>query len=151
MAEWQMAKQEVKVPCPDCGRVIGLRPAKPGLLRPSYHYPTQRSLERPNEGCPGTRRRFSVDSVADTQLMVLLPPGGNQCQRCLGPHAYDVSVPSHLWNEVVRAGAQPDYLCASCVLAVFAMAGRDFTAHLWGLGLRDGIKLTVVFDEAHKP
>lgn len=66
------------------------------------------------------------------------PPCGN----CGGPHQFDTSIPSYLWNEVVRASGKSDYLCLSCIVSVFASAGKSFTATLWGDNL-DGIQIAV--------
>jgi hypothetical protein len=54
------------------------------------------------------------------------------CSGCGGPHAFDTSVPSHLWNRVVRASGLGDYLCTSCIVAAFVKAGEGFTAELYG-------------------
>jgi hypothetical protein len=56
----------------------------------------------------------------------------DRCQGCGGRYDFDTSVPSAVWNEVIRGGGFPDYLCASCILAAFVKAGRSFTATLWG-------------------
>ncbi len=64
------------------------------------------------------------------------------CLGCGGPHRYDATVPSPLWNRVVRAAGGPEHLCAACVLLAFARAGEGFTATLWGVGL-DGVAITV--------
>lgn len=54
------------------------------------------------------------------------------CGGCGGPHEYDTSVPSPLWNRVVREQGLSDYLCASCIVKVFARARTSFTAELYG-------------------
>jgi hypothetical protein len=54
------------------------------------------------------------------------------CQGCGGPHPFDTTIPSPLWNQVVRARKLPEFLCASCILRVFAGEGVSFTAELWG-------------------
>jgi hypothetical protein len=56
------------------------------------------------------------------------------CGRCGGPCLFDTSVPSVLWNRVVRPLGGSEYLCASCVIAAFARAGVSFTAELHGGG-----------------
>jgi hypothetical protein len=56
------------------------------------------------------------------------------CDQCRGPHVFDTSVPSVLWNQVIRGAGLPDYLCTTCVVRAFAAAGVSFTAHLYGEG-----------------
>lgn len=53
------------------------------------------------------------------------------CQGCGGPHQFDTSIPSPVWNRVIRARELPENLCASCILAEFAKADCGFTATLW--------------------
>ena len=57
------------------------------------------------------------------------------CSGCGGPHRFDTSVPSTLWNAVVRAEHLPEYLCTTCIILAFVAADRSFTATLWGNGL----------------
>lgn len=59
--------------------------------------------------------------------MSINPP----CEGCGGPHPFDLSVPSDLWNRVIRESGKPDYLCPTCILRAFVLAGVDFTATLW--------------------
>jgi hypothetical protein len=54
------------------------------------------------------------------------------CGGCGGPHPFDTSVPSVLWNRVIRAKNIPEYLCTTCIVREFAKAGVSFTATLWG-------------------
>lgn len=54
------------------------------------------------------------------------------CSRCHGPHPYDTSIPSVVWNAVVRAQNLPEFLCATCIIEVFVEQGQSFTATLWG-------------------
>lgn len=54
------------------------------------------------------------------------------CRGCGGPHPFDTSVPSVLWNRVVRASGLPDYLCTTCIVRAFANAGESFMATLHG-------------------
>lgn len=56
------------------------------------------------------------------------------CVHCGGPHPYDTSIPSPLWNSVIRAQGLPDYLCLTCITRAFAHAGVSFTAELYGDG-----------------
>lgn len=53
------------------------------------------------------------------------------CQRCSGPHEFDTSVPSELWNTVVRPRGF-DTLCLNCIVVLFVEAGVDLRATLWG-------------------
>lgn len=64
------------------------------------------------------------------------------CQQCGGTHAFDMSLPSDVWNRVIRGGGYPDTLCSSCIIRAFAVAGESFTATLWGDNL-EGIRITV--------
>lgn len=59
-------------------------------------------------------------------------PACPSCSMCGGPHPFDTTIPSDIWNAVVRAKGLPEYLCATCILRVFAEAGVSFTANLWG-------------------
>lgn len=54
-----------------------------------------------------------------------LPAG---CGGCGGPHRFDTSVPSVLWNRVIRSQGLSEYLCAACIVREFAKAGVSFTA-----------------------
>lgn len=54
------------------------------------------------------------------------------CSGCGGPHPFDTTVPSVIWNEIIRAQGLPDYLCLTCIVRAFALAGRSFTADLVG-------------------
>ncbi len=54
------------------------------------------------------------------------------CSGCDGPHPFDTSIPSVLWNRVIRAAGLPDYLCLTCIVRAFAKAGVSFTAELYG-------------------
>jgi hypothetical protein len=56
----------------------------------------------------------------------------DSCSRCGGPCPFDTSLPSVLWNGVIRAQGLPDYLCTTCIVRAFAKAGVSFTATLWG-------------------
>lgn len=53
------------------------------------------------------------------------------CAMCDGPHPFDTTIPSVVWNQVIRAQELPDYLCLTCIVRVFAESGRSFTAQLW--------------------
>ena len=57
------------------------------------------------------------------------------CRGCGGPHPFDTTVPSAVWNETIRAAGLPDYLCLTCIVLEFARQGKSFTADLVGDGL----------------
>ena len=57
------------------------------------------------------------------------------CGGCGGPHRFDTSVPSVVWNAVIRKKGLSEYLCLGCVVREFVREGRSFTATLWGDGL----------------
>lgn len=54
------------------------------------------------------------------------------CGGCGGPYAFDTTVPSAVWNRVVRPLGISEYLCLGCVVRIFAERGESFTAKLWG-------------------
>lgn len=56
------------------------------------------------------------------------------CSGCGGPHPFDTTVPSVVWNAVIRSNRLPDYLCLTCIVAAFVRAGQSFTAELVGGG-----------------
>ena len=60
-----------------------------------------------------------------------------RCGGCGGPHEFDTSVPSVLWNRIVRPIGGSEYLCAACVLKTFAHQRVSFTAVLYGAGFED--------------
>lgn len=70
-----------------------------------------------------------------------------RCGGCDGPHRFDTSVPSVLWNRVVRAQGLSDYLCTACIVRAFAKAGVSFTATLYGDGF-DGLPIAVEINGA---
>lgn len=61
----------------------------------------------------------------------LLTAGGLPCAGCGGPHDFDTSVPSVMWNAVIRAKGLPEYLCTTCIVREFVRANLGFTATLW--------------------
>lgn len=61
-----------------------------------------------------------------------LEGGDGRCLSCHGPHLFDTSVPSPLWNRVIRENGLPEYLCASCVIKAFVQARTSFIAELYG-------------------
>lgn len=64
------------------------------------------------------------------------------CGGCGGKHGFDTSVPSPLWNAVIRRAGLSDYLCAACILKAFAQAETSFSAVLYGDDLA-GIPIVV--------
>lgn len=95
------------------------------LLEREAHRLTQEALAEAERRVAELERRAGLNNGR------YLPCGG-----CGGPHRYDTSVPSVLWNKVVRARGFSDYLCATCILEVFAKAGEgvSFHAQLYGAG-----------------
>ena len=61
------------------------------------------------------------------------------CQGCGGPHPFDTTVPSVVWNRVIRGRSLPDYLCTTCVVRAFVEANEGFTAQLWAVPERSGL------------
>lgn len=53
------------------------------------------------------------------------------CALCGGPHDFDTSVPSAVWNRVIRTKGLPEYLCTTCIVREFVKDGEGFTAQLW--------------------
>lgn len=64
------------------------------------------------------------------------------CAQCGGPHRFDTAVPSVLWNRVIRPLGVPEYLCTTCIVRAFVLAGVSFTAFLYGDGM-DGVPIEV--------
>lgn len=69
--------------------------------------------------------------------------GNPPCSHCGGPHPFDTVVPSALWNQVIRGGQLPDYLCLTCIVQAFTNAGLSLPCELWGAGF-DGVSLFVL-------
>ncbi len=68
-----------------------------------------------------------------------------KCQSCDGLHRFDTSVPSVLWNAVIRKQGLPEYLCLSCIVREFVRAGTSFTAELYGDGF-SGVPLEILIN-----
>lgn len=60
-----------------------------------------------------------------------------KCPGCGGPYPFEMSIPSTLWNQVVRPAGLPDDLCPTCIVQVFTRAGVSFSANLSGHGVWD--------------
>ena len=63
------------------------------------------------------------------------PEKNPPCGLCEGPHPFDTTVPSVVWNRVIRARDLPDYLCLTCIVRAFVAAGESFTAELIGVAI----------------
>ena len=71
------------------------------------------------------------------------------CSGCGGPHPFDTTVPSVVWNRVIRANGLPDYLCTTCIVSAFVSRGESFTAELIGATMpRTAIEVRVNGAEA---
>jgi hypothetical protein len=86
----------------------------------------------------------------EPQTLKNSPQDFNQprCNGCGGPCPYEMSIPSVLWNRVIRAdGPEGDneYLCPTCIIHAFAGARVSFAAILSGDGV-SGVHLEVSFD-----
>jgi len=77
----------------------------------------------------GTEERPAIDMHG---IGLVAVEGNPPCSRCGGPHPFDTTVPSVVWNSVIRARQLADYLCLTCIVAAFAKEGRSFTAELIG-------------------
>lgn len=73
-----------------------------------------------------------IDALAIPPTAVGASEPTPPCMGCGGPHRFDTSIPSALWNKVIRGADLPDYLCTSCIVAAFVRAGVSFTAELYG-------------------
>jgi len=65
------------------------------------------------------------------------------CGQCGGPHPFDTTIPSAVWNATIRAQGLPDYLCLTCIVRAFACAGQSFTAELIGGPFHGGLPIEV--------
>lgn len=65
------------------------------------------------------------------------------CSLCGGPHPFDTSVPSVVWNRTIRSRGLPEYLCLTCIVTVFACLGESFTAELIGGPFSGGVPIEV--------
>lgn len=67
---------------------------------------------------------------ADATSLDALP--NPPCSQCGGPHPFDTSVPSVVWNSVIRGRRLPDYMCLTCIVRAFIEVRQSFTAELVG-------------------
>jgi len=74
-----------------------------------------------------------------------MTPSEHTCQFCHGPYEFDTSVPSVMWNCVIRAAGLPEYLCLTCIVRFFALAEHSFTAELSGLEFK-GLPIEVIIN-----
>lgn len=65
------------------------------------------------------------------------------CSRCGGPHPFDTTVPSVVWNATIRARGLEEYLCLTCIVTAFACFGESFTAELNGGPFQGGLPIEV--------
>lgn len=72
--------------------------------------------------------------IEELERRAKLSKGSLSCGGCGGPHAFDTSIPSAVWNRVIRAKGLSEYLCMSCIVREFVKVGRSFTAELSGSG-----------------
>ena len=87
------------------------------------------------------------DEITEGSLAVPRPDLVSTCGYCGGPHRFDTSVPSVLWNAVIRPLGGSEYLCLTCVAEAFARQGTSFTATLWGAGF-NGLPIAVEINGA---
>lgn len=69
--------------------------------------------------------------VIEVENRLRTPSGNFPCLQCGGPHDFDTSVPSAVWNATIRAKKLPEYLCLTCIVREFVREGKGFTAQLW--------------------
>lgn len=75
------------------------------------------------------------------------------CGGCGGPYQFDTTIPSPLWNRVVRETGGSEYLCLTCIVRRFAEAGESFTAELWSTDIEQfgGYPIAVQMGPPPKP
>lgn len=76
-------------------------------------------------------RKELQERIVELERRLRIPFGKLPCAQCGGPHDFDTSVPSVVWNRVIRAQRLPEYLCTTCIVREFAKRGEGFTATLW--------------------
>lgn len=100
--------------------------------------PEKTMNERILEDAASSREQFYkthaevMRDIAATPDRASRERGNPPCALCCGPHPFDTVVPSVVWNRVVRAQQLPDYLCLTCIVRAFVLAGESFTAELIG-------------------
>jgi hypothetical protein len=83
--------------------------------------------------------------VVELERRLRIPFGKLPCALCGGPHDFDTSVPSVVWNAVIRTRDLPDYLCTTCIVREFVRARQGFTAQLWNEEF-NGVSIEVVVE-----
>jgi hypothetical protein len=83
--------------------------------------------------------------IAELERRLRIPFGKFPCALCGGPHDFDTSVPSVIWNQVIRAKGLPDYLCTACIVREFVREGQSFTAELWNEEF-NGVPIEVIIN-----
>jgi len=108
--------------------------------------PGDRIIDLLVQHCSGLidERDVANQRVLELERRMKLQHGTLFCGGCGGPHRFDTSIPNELWNEVIRAKGISEYLCTSCIVREFALAGKDFTATLWSDDF-NGVSLAVTF------
>jgi hypothetical protein len=90
---------------------------------------------------------YQDPAYAKPRALVPLPEAAASppCSLCGGPHRFDTTVPSVVWNEAIRAAGLPEYLCATCIIEQFAKRNESFNCELWG-GAFNGLPVAVHFN-----
>lgn len=88
--------------------------------------------------------------VQELERRLRIPFGKLPCAQCGGPHDFDTSLPSPLWNQVIRAKGLPEYLCTTCIVREFVRANQNFTAELWNEEF-NGVPIVVRVNEKSEP
>lgn len=83
--------------------------------------------------------------IAELERRLRIPFNKFPCAQCGGPHDFDTSIPSAVWNKVIRAQGLPEYLCTTCIVREFAKAGESFTAQLWNEEF-NGVPIEVIIN-----
>lgn len=86
--------------------------------------------------CPcHTDELDALIAAAETDLAVTRGEDEARCNGCGGAYRFDTSLPSVVWNRIMRVnGEGPELLCAACIILAFVKAGESFTAELFGAG-----------------
>jgi hypothetical protein len=102
------------------------------LVRSEAHE-VHAELARQSQSIADARRQLEEahQRTAELERRMQLSTGHLLCGGCGGPHNFDTSVPSVVWNSVIRVAGMSEYLCTSCIVRAFVEAGVSFTATLW--------------------
>ena len=97
--------------------------------------------ESPRAGCAQTATPQDAETATTDREASI---GAGRCSGCGGEYRFDTSIPSVLWNKVIRAQGLPEYLCTACIVRAFVKAGVSFTAELYGDDFHgDHIEVTI--------